>query len=152
VYFVGFGSLTTLKATLIFQRGCAIGIPQYLTRITKNPINVRIRTTNGGASLSHKPLIFAVNLNNIRGKTMPYKNKNDRDAKHEMAIETPKNKKARKVRQQARQLYDKLGIDRTGKDINHKASTRAGNARSNLELKSPSANRGYPRNHDHTPK
>jgi hypothetical protein len=83
---------------------------------------------------------------------VPYKDKNDRDAKHEMAIETPKNKRARKVRQQARQLYDKLGIDRTGKDINHKASTRAGNAKSNLELTTPSANRSFARNSDHTPK
>ena len=82
----------------------------------------------------------------------PYKDKNDRDAKHEMAIETPKNKKARAKRQQARQLYDKLGIDRKGKDIDHKAGTEAGNAKSNLRLKTPSANRSFPRNHDHTPK
>jgi hypothetical protein len=82
----------------------------------------------------------------------PYKNKEDRNAKREMANETPKNKKARKVRQQARQLYDKLGIDRKGKDIDHKASTRAGNAKSNLVLKTPSANRSFARNSDHTPK
>jgi len=82
----------------------------------------------------------------------PYKNKESRDAKHEMAIETPKNKKARKVRQQARQLFDKLGIDRKGKDIDHVKSTRAGNAKSNLVLKTPSANRSFARNSDHTPK
>jgi hypothetical protein len=82
----------------------------------------------------------------------PYKNKEDRNSKREMANETPKNKKARKKRQQARQLFDKLGIDRKGKDIDHVHGTEAGNAKSNLRLKSPSANRGYPRNHDHTPK
>ena len=85
---------------------------------------------------------------------MPYKNKADRDAVHEGIIEkkNPKAVAARKKRQQARQLFDKLGIYRKGKDIDHVHGTEAGNAKSNLRLKSPSANRGYPRNSDHTPR
>ena len=85
---------------------------------------------------------------------MPYKDKNSRDPKKEWENEkkNPKATAARKKRQQARQLYDKLGIDRAGKDIDHKAGTEAGNAKSNLRLQTPSQNRSFPRNHDHTPK
>jgi hypothetical protein len=85
---------------------------------------------------------------------MPYKNKADRDAVHEGLVEkkNPKAVAARKKRQQARQAYDKAGINRTGLDIDHIKGTEAGNAKSNLRLKTPSANRSFPRNHDHTPK
>jgi len=45
-------------------------------------------------------------------------------------------------RQKARQLYDKKGIDRAGKDIDHKVPLRKGGktAKGNLRLRSPSAN------------
>jgi hypothetical protein len=45
-------------------------------------------------------------------------------------------------RQKARQLYDKKGIDRAGKDIDHKVPLRKGGktTKGNLRLRSPSAN------------
>jgi hypothetical protein len=47
-----------------------------------------------------------------------------------------------KVRQKARRAYDKAGIDRTGKQIDHKKPLRSGgtNAKGNLRLRDPSAN------------
>ena len=49
---------------------------------------------------------------------------------------------------------DKRGVDRTGKDIDHVVPLSKGgsNARSNLKLKSASANRSFSRNSDHTVK
>ena len=43
-------------------------------------------------------------------------------------------------RQKARQLYDKKGIDRAGKDIDHKVPLRKGGktTKGNLRLRSPS--------------
>jgi hypothetical protein len=47
-------------------------------------------------------------------------------------------------RQKARRLYDKQGIDRSGKDIDHKVPLRKGGktSPSNLRLRSKSANQG----------
>lgn len=47
-------------------------------------------------------------------------------------------------RQKARRLYDKKGIDRSGKDIDHKVPLRKGGKTSpgNLRLRSRSANQG----------
>jgi hypothetical protein len=47
-------------------------------------------------------------------------------------------------RQKARRLYDKKGIDRSGKDIDHKVPLRKGGktAPGNLRLRSKSANQG----------
>ena len=47
-------------------------------------------------------------------------------------------------RQKARRLYDKKGIDRSGKDIDHKVPLRKGGKTSpgNLRLRSKSANQG----------
>jgi hypothetical protein len=47
-------------------------------------------------------------------------------------------------RQKARRLYDKRGIDRSGKDIDHKVPLRKGGKTSpgNLRLRSKSANQG----------
>jgi len=47
-------------------------------------------------------------------------------------------------RQKARRLYDKQGIDRSGKDIDHKVPLRKGGKTSpgNLRLRSKSANQG----------
>ena len=57
-------------------------------------------------------------------------------------------------RQRARNEMDKRGIDRTGKDIDHVVPLSKGgsNAKGNLKLKSPSANRSFTRNSDHTVK
>jgi 5-methylcytosine-specific restriction endonuclease McrA len=47
-------------------------------------------------------------------------------------------------------MYDKLGIDREGKDIDHKTPISKGgkSVRSNLRLQSPNANRSFKRNAD----
>jgi hypothetical protein len=47
-------------------------------------------------------------------------------------------------RQRARRMYDKKGIDRTGKDIDHKTPLRKGGKSTggNLRLRSRKANRG----------
>lgn len=60
----------------------------------------------------------------------------------------------RAKRQKARDEMDAKGIDRTGKDIDHAIPLSKGgtNAPSNLKLKSPSANRSFSRNSDHTVK
>ena len=54
----------------------------------------------------------------------------------------------------ARNEMDKRGVDRTGKDIDHVVPLSKGgsNAKGNLKLKSPSANRSFTRNSDHTVK
>jgi hypothetical protein len=85
---------------------------------------------------------------------VPYKDMSDRDPKKEWENEkkNPKAMAARKKRQQARQLFDKEGINRTGLDIDHKKGTEAGNAKSNLRLQTPSENRSFPRRSNHTPK
>ena len=60
----------------------------------------------------------------------------------------------RAVRQKARDEMDAKGIDRAGKDIDHAIPLSKGgtNAPSNLKLKSPSSNRSFSRNSDHTVK
>ena len=85
---------------------------------------------------------------------MPYKNKNDRDVAHEMELEKkrPGAHEARMERQRARREFDKKGIDRTGKDIDHIHGTKAGNGKNNLRLRTPSENRSFSRNPDHTVK
>ena len=57
-------------------------------------------------------------------------------------------------RQRARTEMDKKGVDRAGKDIDHAIPLSKGgtNAAGNLKLKSPSANRSFSRNSDHTVK
>jgi hypothetical protein len=86
---------------------------------------------------------------------MPYVNK-PRPIKHEyeMQKKRPGEHEKRMERQRARRAMDAKGIDRTGKDIDHITPLSKGgtNAPSNLKLKSPSANRSYARNSDHTPK
>jgi hypothetical protein len=49
---------------------------------------------------------------------------------------------------------DAKGIDRTGKDIDHATPLSKGgtNAKSNLRLRTPSENRSFSRNSDHTVK
>jgi hypothetical protein len=62
--------------------------------------------------------------------------------------------KPRLARQRARTEMDKKGVDRAGKDIDHAIPLSKGgtNAAGNLKLKSPSANRSFSRNSDHTVK
>ena len=57
-------------------------------------------------------------------------------------------------RQRARRAMDAKGINRTGKDIDHKRPLSKGgsNSMSNLVLKSPSANRSFKRNSDRSVK
>jgi hypothetical protein len=54
----------------------------------------------------------------------------------------------------ARNEMDAKGVDRAGKDIDHVTPLSKGgtNAPSNLKLKSPSDNRSFTRNSDHTVK
>ena len=85
---------------------------------------------------------------------MPYKNKADRDAKHEWQLEKkrPGAHEARMERQRARRAFDKAGINRDGKDIDHIHGVKAGNGKDNLRLRDPKINRSFQRNSDHTMK
>ena len=60
----------------------------------------------------------------------------------------------RAARARARRLFDRMGIDRRGKDIDHKRPLSKGgtNSRHNLRLVSPSANRSFSRNPDRSVK
>jgi len=60
----------------------------------------------------------------------------------------------RNARERARYAMDKKGVNRKGKDIDHVIPLSKGgtNAASNLKLKSPSSNRSFSRNSDHTVK
>ena len=85
---------------------------------------------------------------------MPYVNK-PRPYKKEYEQQLSRGEeKSRLERQRARTEMDKKGVDRTGKDIDHSIPLSKGgtNAAGNLKLKSPSANRSFTRNSDHTVK
>ena len=85
---------------------------------------------------------------------MPYVNK-PRQYKKEYKQQLDRGEhEDRMDRQRARNEMDKRGIDRTGKDIDHVVPLSKGgsNAKGNLKLKSPSANRSFTRNSDHTVK
>jgi len=85
---------------------------------------------------------------------MPY-TKSPRPYKHEYQMQLKRGEhETRMERQRARNEMDKRGIDRTGKDIDHVVPLSKGgsNAKSNLKLKAPSANRSFSRNSDHTVK
>lgn len=85
---------------------------------------------------------------------MPYVNK-PRPYKKEWKQQKERNEKpARATRERARYTMDKKGVDRTGKDIDHSIPLSKGgtNAPSNLRLKSPTKNRSFSRNSDHTVK
>jgi hypothetical protein len=86
---------------------------------------------------------------------MPYKNKEDRPLKKEYQQQLARGEgEKRNARARARYAYDKEGIDRKGKDIDHVVPLSKGgtNAKSNLKLKKPSENRSFTRNSDHTVK
>jgi 5-methylcytosine-specific restriction endonuclease McrA len=85
---------------------------------------------------------------------MPYVNK-PRPYKKEYQQQLDRGEApARRKREAARDLYDREGIDRKGKDIDHVVPLSKGgtNAPSNLKLKKPSENRSFSRNADHTVK
>jgi hypothetical protein len=85
---------------------------------------------------------------------MPYVNK-PRPYKKEWAQEQARDEKAaRAARARARTAYDAKGIDRKGKDIDHKKPLSLGgsSALSNTRLVSAKANRSYPRTSSHKPK
>lgn len=82
---------------------------------------------------------------------MPYKNKSDRDAKHEWDVEKkrPGAHEARMERQRARRALDKKGVDRAGKDVAHnKALSKGGSNKQGVRLQAPSKNRSFARNSD----
>lgn len=82
---------------------------------------------------------------------MPYKNKSDRNAKHEWELEKkrPGAHEARMERQRARRALDKKGVDRTGKDVAHvKALSKGGSNKEGVRLEAPSKNRSFKRNAD----
>lgn len=88
---------------------------------------------------------------------MPYKNKSDRNYHKDWLAEKARGDKALKTklaRQRARRQFDKDGINRDGMDIDHKVPASKGgtNAKSNLRLRTPSQNRSFDRNADHSVK
>lgn len=81
---------------------------------------------------------------------MPYVNK-PRPYKKEYQQQKARGEhENRMARQEARRAYDAKGIDRSGKDIDHKKVLSKGgtNAPSNLRLRTPSQNRSFSRNSD----
>lgn len=71
-----------------------------------------------------------------------------RNYQAEWATEQKRNEKApRAKRAAARRMLDAKGVDRVGKDIDHKVPLSKGgtNAKSNLRLVKPSTNRSFPR-------
>jgi hypothetical protein len=94
---------------------------------------------------------------------MPYVNKPRPYAKEYQQQLARGEKEARNARERARYAIDKTGADkngngkadrREGKDIDHVVPLSKGgtNSKSNLKIKSASANRSYSRNSDHTVK
>jgi hypothetical protein len=85
---------------------------------------------------------------------MPYVNK-PRPYKKEYQQQLERGEApTRAKRAKARAEYDKKGIDRRGKDINHVVPLSKGgsNSSGNLKLTTPSRNRSFSRNSDHTVK
>lgn len=81
---------------------------------------------------------------------MPYVNK-PRPYKHEYAMQKKRGEhEDRMDRQRLRREYDAKGIDRAGKDIDHKVplSKNGSNSMSNSRLRTPSQNRSFSRNPD----
>jgi len=85
---------------------------------------------------------------------MPYINKKRPYAKEYEQQKARGEQPARNARERARYAMDAKGVDRKGKDIDHVIPLSKGgtNTKSNLKLKTPSANRSFSRNSDHTVK
>jgi hypothetical protein len=85
---------------------------------------------------------------------MPYVNK-ARPYKTEYEQQVARGEHGKRMeRQKARREMDAKGVDRTGKDIDHKKPLSKGgtNTASNLRLVKPSTNRSFARNSDGTVK
>jgi hypothetical protein len=85
---------------------------------------------------------------------MPYVNK-PRPYKKEYAQQQERNENpTRAKRAAARRMMDAKGIARKGKDIDHSVPLSKGgsNSAGNLRLRSPSSNRSFSRNSDHSVK
>ena len=85
---------------------------------------------------------------------MPY-TKSPRPYAHEYAMQKKRGELPdRMERQRARRAMDKKGVARKGKDIDHIVPLSKGgtNAAGNLRLRTPSKNRSFSRNSDHTVK
>lgn len=81
---------------------------------------------------------------------MPYVNK-ARPYKKEYEQQVTRGEHGKRMeRQKARREMDAKGVDRTGKDIDHKKPLSKGgtNAAGNLRLVSPTTNRSFARNSD----
>lgn len=85
---------------------------------------------------------------------MPYVNK-ARPYKKEYQQQKERGEQpSRNARARARYALDKKGVDRSGKDIDHVIPLSKGgsNTSKNLKLKTPTNNRSFTRNSDHTVK
>jgi len=94
---------------------------------------------------------------------MPYKNKADRDAKHEWQLEKQREgaHEARMERQRARRAIDKKHYDdpkdkdktaevREGKDVAHRvALSKGGSNKHGVRIESVAKNRSFKRNSSH---
>ncbi len=92
---------------------------------------------------------------------MPYKNKADRDAKHEWQLEKKRNgaHEARMERQRARRAIDKNHPDRNGngtadiregKDVAHRvALSKGGSNKNGVQIEPSSKNRSFKRASNH---
>lgn len=85
---------------------------------------------------------------------MPYVNKSRPYAKEYQQQLARGEHPVRMERQKARRAMDAKGIDRAGKDIDHKKPLSKGgtNAKSNLRLVKPATNRSFSRNSNHSVK
>jgi hypothetical protein len=99
----------------------------------------------------------------MEGHSMPYVNKPRPYKKEYQQQKARGESETRNARERARYAVDKTGVDknnngkadrREGKDIDHVVPLSKGgtNSKSNLKIKSASANRSYSRNSDHTVK
>jgi hypothetical protein len=99
----------------------------------------------------------------MEGHSMPYVNKPRPYKKEYQQQKARGESETRNARERARYAVDKTGVDknnngkadrREGKDIDHVIPLSKGgtNSKSNLKIKSASANRSYSRNSDHTVK
>jgi hypothetical protein len=85
---------------------------------------------------------------------MPYVNKTRPYKKEYQQQKERGEQPARNARARARYDMDKKGVDRSGKDIDHVTPLSKGgtNSPKNLKLKTPTNNRSFSRNSDHTVK
>ena len=78
---------------------------------------------------------------------MPSSPNYKRNYKQEARTDSPLRKKKRAMRNKARRIAKKAGLVKTGdgKDVHHKDGNAMNNKRGNLQVKSASKNRSFPR-------